>query len=90
MSAVIFSDTKRGKQDEKDIQLFRRRQEPVLEADHLFGKGQRDMNGKPKIFVAMPFKDELENVFYTIQQICDRNKYDVVSGSRARVQTDLH
>jgi ubiquinone/menaquinone biosynthesis C-methylase UbiE len=39
---------------------------------------------KPKIFVAMPFKDELENVFYAIQQICDRNKYDVIRADLGR------
>ena len=47
------------------------------------------MNGKPKIFVAMPFKDELENVFYTIQQICDRNKYDVVRADLGRASKPI-
>lgn len=42
------------------------------------------MNSKPAIFVAMPFKEELENVFYAIQQICNRNNYDVVRADLGR------
>jgi hypothetical protein len=35
------------------------------------------MSDKPKIFVAMPFREELDNVFYAIKQICNRKGYDV-------------
>ena len=43
----------------------------------------------PKIFVAMPFKDTLENVFYAIQQICDRNKYVVIRADLGRASRPI-
>lgn len=47
------------------------------------------MNGKPTIFVAMPFEDKLENVFYAIQQISNRNKYDVKRADLGRTSKPI-